>query len=417
MNLTASVIIVLYYIFNISFAISLYARYRLCPELMWCAMQLLMFFGITSFQTEKTDIELLCYYLVGLLCFMIFSGFGRNSLGCKKQLTTVSSVENYNKRKPLLIFIIVVAVVLCGWFFAKAGGNVFVNGLRALINNDSSYSTKYARMGILSISGVGYIYQIRVMILPLAALYYFMMNQKKVLSYILMVAMLLFLVGTGQRGGLVSILAIYVITIIFWNGQNQNEKNNLKNGKMFKYFIIISVSIGLFALSTVLNGRVQQGGTVLSAIYKRLIEDNQSSAIDGFRYIKHQKIQYGTDWMLQLADILPGKNDYVSLATRIFASTNGGSMAGTEPACIWGCAYYNFGVFGVIFIGCFVGFIAGKMHSSFSSKICDELDIITYSSVSFLFAYWVADGPIVLFNNGFVATLLLYVIMKWPTKK
>ena len=51
------------------------------------------------------------------------------------------------------------------------------------------------------------------------------------------------------------------------------------------------------------------------------------------------------------------------------------------------------------------------IHAQYSKKVNDEFSIIIYSAKQFLLAYWVAAGPIVLFNSGFVAVLLLDFIL------
>ena len=155
-----------------------------------------------------------------------------------------------------------------------------------------------------------------------------------------------------------------------------------------------------------------EGRSVFSVIMNRFVEDNQSCAVRGFRYISSEPIQYGRDWIMQLADILPGKNNYVSLDTRIFAYMHGGSTAGTSPACIWGTAYYNFGVTGVVLLSTLLGFAMTRLHAKFSKRNNDECSVVIYSAEQFLLAYWVAAGPIVLFNNGFVSVLLLNIVMQ-----
>ena len=412
-----SVVIFLYYIINISYIIYLYGKYRICPELMWVGLQLLMFFGVTHFIEAgvESDQQLIYLYLLGLATFMIFSGAFRSITIPERALSAAPNIKGYKNRKPYLYVMMFVCIVASAYFFSRGGGNVFINGLRAMISG-SEYSTKYSRMGLLSVSGVGYIYQLRVIVLPLCVLYYIMVNKRKPTSFILAVIMLIFLIGTGQRGGLVSFMAIALISIYYWSSsRSENRERKLRN--RFRLYIgIIGVAGILFGLSTIMNGRVSDGGSVFSAILKRFLEDNQSCAVYGFRYIKMQDIQYGRDWAQQFVDILPGQNSYISLDTRIFAYMHGGSMAGTSPACIWGSGYYNFGIFGVIIIAILIALLMSVIHSYFSRRVNDEVDIIAYSGLQFLVAYWVAAGPITLFNNGFITVLLFYWIMRFALK-
>ncbi len=408
-----SVFIILYYIISLSYIMYLYGRYRICPELMWCALQLMMFFGVTHFIENgiESDAQLIRLYLLGLITFVFSSGVLRAINPPRKIIQTENNLENYKSRRIYLHTMMLVCIAVSAMFFARGGGNVFLNGLRAMISG-SEYSTKYSRMGLLSVSGVGYIYQLRVIVLPLCVLYYIMINKKKASSFILAFIMLVFLIGTGQRGGLVSFMAIALVTIYYWSSSRREQTEKKPVNRFRLYIGIIGVAGVLFALSTIMNGRVSDGGSVFSAILKRFLEDNQSCAVVGFRYIKSQDIQYGKDWIAQFRDVLPGQNSYLSMATRIFAYMHGGSLAGTSPACIWGSGYYNFGVFGVIIVALLNAIIINSIHAFFSRRICDEVDIIAYSGLQFLVAYWVADGPVNLVNNGFVTVLLFYLVMK-----
>lgn len=418
MSVLTSVIIFAYYIINISYIIYLYGRYKICPELLWVALQLMMFFGVTHFieSNVESDNQLIRLYLLGLVTYILFSGFFRVINPPMRILNVSPRLDYYKARKPYLYLMMLVCIAFCAIFFQKGGGNVFLNGLRAMISG-AEYSTKYSRMGLLSISGVGYIYQLRVIVLPLCVLYYIMINKKKPSSFGLAIIMLIFLIGTGQRGGLVSFMAIVLITIYYWLSSKRESEKEEKPKNRFKLYIgIIGVAGVLFGLSTIMNGRISEGGSLFSAIVKRFLEDNQSCAVYGFRYIKMQEIQHGKDWLMQFRDILPGQNSYISLDTRIFAYMHGGSMAGTSPACIWGSGYYNFGVFGVIIIAIFAAFITSTIHSYFSRRECDEVRIIVYSGLQFLVAYWVAAGPVTLFNNGFITVILFYWVMQFALK-
>ena len=79
MSVLTSVIIFAYYIINISYIIYLYGRYKICPELLWVALQLMMFFGVTNFieSNVESDNQLIRLYLLGLVTYILFSGFFR----------------------------------------------------------------------------------------------------------------------------------------------------------------------------------------------------------------------------------------------------------------------------------------------------------------------------------------------------
>lgn len=413
MNLTTSSIIIIYYFISVLYMIHLFREYSLCPELLWCASQFLMFFGITYFIDDnfKSDGLLLVLYLVALICFILSSEFSQRIVLPKKTIIVKSRYDFFLARKIYIWIMMLVCIVLCSFFFARAGGNVFFNGLRALLSG-TDYSTKYARMSFLSISGVGYIYQLRVTVFPLLVFYYATMEKRTPVTMLLVILMLVFLVGTGQRGGLFSFIAIFVIGIYYIFGNKNDIGIQKKHNRLLLYGGTIGVSGIIFVLSTILNGRVVEGSSVFSAILKRFIRDNQACAVYGFRYISTLPIQHGRDWLFQFLDVLPGKNSYMSLDTRIFAYMHGGSTAGTSPPCIWGSAYYNFGILGVVFLSTFLGLIITNIHARYSRRVNDECNVIIYSAEQFLLAYWVAAGPIFLFNSGFISVILLGIIMK-----
>ena len=251
-------------------------------------------------------------------------------------------------------------------------------------------------------------------ILPILVLYYSLIKKKTITTLVLTVLMLVFLVGTGQRGGLFSFVAILFISIYYLSSKKKDDtprsRSKLRRG-FAPYLVVVAVSGVLFGLSTIMNGRVAEGSSVFAAIIKRFLIDNQNCAIVGFRYITTQPLQYGKDWVMSLLDILPGQSGYISLETRIFAFMNGGSSAGTAPPCIWGSAYYNFGLFGVIGLSTILGVITTRLHARYSGKRNDEFSVVIYSAKQFLLAYWVASGPVVLFNNGFISIVLLSCIL------
>jgi len=206
-------------------------------------------------------------------------------------------------------------------------------------------------------------------------------------------------------------MCICILAVYYWQVAKEERVSEEKKRPAFRtYAMIIIVAMSLFALTTIMNGRVSNNGSIIGAITKRIFSDNQSTAVQAFRFVNTEPCQFGRDWLLTLRKVLPGSVSYTTLATRVFAIMKG-STAGTAPPCIWTSAYYNFGYIGVLLLSSILGVATAKMHYRYSKKACDEFTIIMYAGKVFLLGYWIIDGPVTLVNNGFVALCLLDYIM------
>lgn len=402
-----------YYLIAVAYLASTYSKYKICPEFIWVTLQLVMFYGIgqkVNYE-NSSDVKLVCLYLLALVCFICTSSLTNYMHKPDKYLLKESSISNYNIRFPYIWLILGLSILVCGLYFVRGGGNVFIASIRAMLTG-TDYSTKYGRMGLLHTSGTGYVYQLRIAIIPSLTLYYLFIKKNHIYSYVLAVLAIIFMLGTGQRGGFVSFMCICILAVYFWQVAKEERVLEEKKRPAFRtYVIIFIVAMSLFALTTIMNGRVSSGGSVFGAILKRIFNDNQSTAVHSFEYIDGEPCQYGRDWYLMLRKLLPGAPAYMSVATRVFAMWNGGSTRGTAPPCIWTSAYYNFGVIGVVIVALILGIATARLHRRYTKRNCDELAIILYAGKSFLLAYWIVDGPITLINNGFVALCLLEYVM------
>ncbi|MBQ6267059.1 MAG: oligosaccharide repeat unit polymerase [Clostridia bacterium] len=404
-----------YYLISVAYLVFTYNRYKICPEFIWAVLQLIMFYGIgqkANYQ-NASDVKLICLYLVALICFIITSGLTNRMHAPQKYLTKIPSPENYQIRSFYMWAVLGASVLICGLYFVRGGGNVFLESLRAMLTGED-YSTKYGRMGLLHVAGTGYVYQLRIAIIPCLTLYYIFLKKNRAVSIVLAILAIIFMLGSGQRGGFISFMCIALVAVYYWqSGGNEQETEKKRRSTARTYIVILAVALSLFALTTIMNGRVSSGGSVSQAIIKRIFSDNQSTAIQAFRYVDAQPCQYGRDWYLMLRKLLPGAPSYMSLATRVFALMKGGSTDGTAPPCIWTSSYYNFGVPGVILVSSVLGVATAKLHRSYTERTCDELTTILYAGKSFLLGYWLVDGPVTLVNNGFVALCLLDFLMNW----
>ncbi len=358
-----------YYLIAVAYLVTLYSKYKICPELIWVALQLVMFYGIgqkVNYE-NSSDVKLVCLYLLALVCFIITSSFSNQMHKPNKYLLKESNVGNYNVRFPYVWLILGVSILICGLYFVRGGGNVFLASIRSMITG-SSYSTKYGRMRLLHTSGTGYVYQLRIAIIPTLTLYYIFIRKNHVYSYILAVLAIIFMLGTGQRGGFVSFMCVCALAVYYWQvaKEEQTFEESRRNSAR-TYIMIVAVAFSLFALTTIMNGRVSSGGSVFEAILKRIFSDNQSTAVQAFRYIDSLPCVYGYDWFMMLRKLLPGAPRYQSIAVTVFSIMKG-STAGTAPPCIWTSAYYNFGVFGVVLLSSILGVATVKLHRRYTRK-------------------------------------------------
>lgn len=407
------IVYLIYYIIAVSYIIYSAKKCFITPNLIFVAAQLAMFTGIITYVNVdlEADRQLIYIYLITLVCFIISSIFHYSRYGISRKKVCTSREEDLTQTQSAIIWImVIISVIACSYFFSVAGGNVFLNSIQSFFGS-GEYSTKYGRKNILGISGVGYIYQLRVVILPILTTYLIStgtMRPKKI-AWIIFPFMIILLLGTGQRGGFVMFMIIWVIALLYINRYYQ--ENNLKK------IICLGVLFFLvFAFITVLNGRVQNDGSVIGAMMNRILDDNQACAVYGFRYIVEQPTQWGKDWLAQMMDVLPGKNEYQALSVRIFAIMNGGSTAGTAPACIWGSAFYNWSWIGITVFPMLLAHFYAYMYNRFIQKKSNRLRLFLYAGIFVVLGMWIADGPMVLFNQGFVTIVLMGWLIKFSRK-
>ncbi len=404
------VIIILYYVFAIFFIVNTIRKNFITPSLLFVMMQILMFTGIIMYANfeNEADTKLIIIYFISLILF-ILGTLMANSIKRKKGTKTIfhkKQTEITKNQKMIIIAITLLSVIICSFFFLKAGYNVFVMIFKSL-NTSSVDNYTDSRIAFNNISGVGYIYQFRVILLPLLTAYLISLKEQSKLKktgIILLPIMTMFLLGTGQRGGFVIFILTCIVALLYIYkiyGDKKIKKTLLA---------IIGVSIALFSIMTLFNGRVGSDGSVANAVIKRALNDNQESAVIAFRYIDTQPTQYGRDWLLSLKDILPGKNNYTQLAYKVFKIMYG-SERGTAPPCIWGSTYYNFGIVGILIFPLLLGFFYQKLYISFSKRELNKLTIFLYSALFVILGSWVDETPLYLFNSGFITVYLLKILL------
>ena len=400
-------IIIIYYLISITYLIYNIKKDFISLPNLFLISQLVMFSGITMQMNKNVlaDRILIIMYTIALIMFILGVSF------CKKlkkgKVVSISYNYNYvpNKYQFQMIYLIVfISILACLYLFRAVGTNLFVNIIKTLASSGELDNITESRLSFYGVSGIGYIYQFRVILLPVLTIFLFSFCKKNFSTWALFILMITFLLGTGQRGGFFTFGLTWLL-ILLTEGQ---LRGNRFNKKIVGVFILV---ISLFCIMTIANGRItSENKNIIGAIIQRFTNDNQITAIYGFRYIYNQPTQWGLDWLNMFKDILPGKNSYLPVANRIFA-TMYGSTRGTAPPCIWGSVYYNWGLIGIIVIPFFMGLIYRLIYCRLFRREINPLRLTIYSAIFVSLGMWAADAPITLFNQGFIALCILAFIL------
>lgn len=401
--------ILFYYTIALIYIIYVVRKRFITPSLVFVTMQTLMFSGILAYVDFKygADRKLIYIYIVALVMFILGTEFSARVYIANLRKSRVSLQNTLTKNQKIIILaMVVVSILACSYLFISSGYNVFLMILSSVGSGIQDNFTE-SRIALNNVKGVGYIYQFRVVILPLLCAFLITYKENKKLQRVglfVLPLMIVFILGTGQRGGFVMFVLMFMVALLYL------YKIYGDKGYMKTLVVIGVVSFALFTMMTIFNGRVGSDGSVLQAVLKRIFDDNQECAVIAFRYINNQEIQFGRDWWLSFKDILPGKNSYVQLSYVIFKVIYGNTR-GTAPPCIWGSAYYNFGMLGIVVMPFVMGFFYHKVYYKFCTRPITKLRIFLYSAKFVVLGNWIADTPLVLFNQGFITLCLMSFVL------
>lgn len=382
---------------------------------------MVMFYGIciSDQGTTMSAHKLQYIYCLAMPCFVLGVEFSRHY-----RVTFYNKRKLINKRNHIYVYfedndstllqkiiiwsIVASSIVLCGFLFARHGGNLFIQALMNFMNNNYT-SLSEARKNYVDVVGIGYIYQFRVILLPVLASYLLFFEKKpstKLITLPVYIIMITFLLGTGQRNAFVFYCVIMLIYVRIMK-------------KTFGIFlvskpcmiVIAVIALALLVILTIGNGRVDGADKVGGAIYsliRRVFLIDQESAIVGFAYMDSQATVWGYDWWKMLEQILPGKSDYVPVANISYYIVYG-TFRGTNPPCLWGSAWYNFHILGITIIPFIIGSIYQQIYSVMKGyKGKDRLYVLIYAGLCTYLGVWTSGTPMTLFNNGVVTLIILY---------
>lgn len=382
-------------------------------------MQLIMYIGIMI--RCKSDniyhIQLLSLYLIALVG--IITGAHANARYVQGINAVNVNTDITQNQTIKIAFWAVFSIAICSIFFRNVGFNAFSVLLRGGVNTDVSE----LRRSINYTSGSGIVYQFRVFILPILMFILISSTNKKyrIAGIVLAPLCVLYLLGSGQRGGLVTVMLMYLVVFFYRTREVKRDDidtHTYRGIKKSKRLIVISLVLAAIAFGalTIGNQRISAAGSLTNAIVGRIMVDNQGCALFGFEnLVVREPRTFGYDWLMMTLELIPGiKTGYTATANRIFAMKYG-SLRGTSPLCIWGSTYYNFGVVGVIIISLLIGFFYSYIGRKTNQKVFSTVELVIYSELVVVLGSWIAEGPYYLVNNGGVAILLLYwILIKSP---
>lgn len=406
--------IIAYSVIVIPYTLSYIRKFKLTPVSIFLIMQMTFFYGICFSELGRTAtvLKLETLYVVANAMFIFGTVVSRvlRKKGSRTPLiNTFTDKEDTDLQRLILWVIAIVAVLVCAYLFISSGVNVFVESLKSFASGTNE-NMQDDRAEFRGVSGMGYIYQFRVVLLPLIATYFAMVSKKKynkLITVPLIVLMIIFILGTGQRNAFVFYCLIVVMLV--WHMHREYKINIMSKTQA----IVLGGSALLFlVVLTISNGRVEEGNDnivvgALQSLYDRVFSVNQGSAITAFRYIDSQETVWGYDWIQMLKQALPGESDYLPV-DNIAYYMDYGTYKGTNPPCLWGSAWYNFSYIGVTVFPFILGIIYHNIYKNYvvrSDK--GRAYVLIYVALCVYLGIWSYGTPMTLLNNGVITVLIL----------
>jgi oligosaccharide repeat unit polymerase len=318
--------------------------------------------------------------------------------------------SNVSEERNLTITIFVASSLITAAYYYFVGYNLFLLVLAGQVDNYSQLRlATYSEENYLA---PGYVNQFKNVLLPLSAAAIAMwLNQanRKGLFYAFSATAAPFLVlalaGTGQRAYLVYTFAALLLGFVL-HGIGQRER--IKTGK------IILAAIPMLALFGLMTGAYSlspmEDGSVTATMLARFTSIQQESGLAGFRYIYPMPTAWFSEWWQGVTGILPGSAGS-TLAHEIH-EIRYGSFAGTAPISTVGSAYYNGGVLGVVLLFGLTGIAYAAVYKRFLDGPKTILRSLSYGFLFFYLSVWVAEGPVILLDNGVLTVAVFLMLAK-----
>lgn len=381
----------------------------------------------TLFFLECDQIHEDVIYLFVMLSFLVFFISGT---GVTKAISSCSpkkirqwrdspvQIESGQIFNTLLWVIIITSIIISVLYYYAVGYNLFLSGIYSLLTGtggveDAETMRLYAYASDVYFAP-GYVNQFKNTLLPLLVTYIaissFLLGRRRGLIWAVLLtpAVIIFLLGTGQRGAFLVAAFCFIIFLL-------NVIRRLKR----RYILLSLVTIiSLFMLSSLILGRstkdIKDVNDLLSLsmeIPSRLFEANQISGVEGFRYIYSKPTAWGTEWLSEVSQMIPGlkKSDNISIAAQIHKIMFG-SARGTAPPSIAGSLWLNFHILGVTIFPFLLGMIYQAVYHRLVIGPKSLFRLLIFSAITGVLGLWGAGGIGTLLDLGLPTILLLYIL-------
>lgn len=392
------------------------------PSALFLVMQYVMALGtLPRLDSDNTSDER--HKILLVITFILVSGttallalaeeHGRSK---KAQVVPKSVSVTILTPNKIMVALIVVSIAISIAYFQAVGYNLLVE---SLAGNLGSSGTDVAGLRLAAYAGdtyffPGYVNQFKNVLLPaltiivIVWLYSYRKPFRLALSLSLATLCVVFLMGTGQRGALVTVL---LMTVIFGGYLGRNH---------FKRTVVLTLTLGipLFFVGSSVLGRssddtesasnfTERIAVQFNELSARMFESNQGASAAAFRYVDGMDIQWGGEWLQSITGLLPGVAGS-SLSGDVFAMIYG-SDRGTAPPSIWTSIYHNFGFIGAVIGAILLGLIYFKVSKKiYLTHSLNTLMAVGMAGVTTLMATWIAGGPEYFLNTGLAVFIFLW---------
>lgn len=399
----------LFYMIVLGYFVYFFYKERITPVTIFIISQCLFFSGLIKyldFESEY-DIKIALIYLVANAFFGMGAWLGRGIHPVRRRSVIFSKNNLTVYQKRIFSLLVLISLFWFAFFCYKTNFST-LNIIFENIVHSRGVDITNTRLASYSVPGTAFIYLFRITILPTIVVIILKSKGYSIpWKMLLCLFMVLFTLITGQRGGFVYVMLMWLLSYmipLFY----QNNKKLTKEAKK-KAMLILGTLICVFFFLSTINGRVS--GSLFGAVFQRFFDDNQITAYYAFHYIFDTGTCWGRNYYEEFVNLLVPGDKYLPLSKVVAGIMYGTTSRGTTPPCIWGSIFYNFSWFGIMMGAFLFGMLAQYIGYRLYSREVTPARCVVYSYMFIDLGMLVAGSPFHLFNNGFVPMLALAYIL------